>query len=79
MDKEAWMKQIFGGAPPPGRGVGSPGGGSPSAPGGAAPTAPKLDSSGARSDSLVLSWQWPANPPQTTYELTWREANSTAP
>ena len=73
------MKQIFGGAPPPGRGVGSPGGGSPSAPGGAAPTAPKLDSSGARSDSLVLSWQWPANPPQTTYELTWREANSTAP
>lgn len=67
------MKQIFGGAPPPGRTAGSPGGGTSNTAG--APPAPKLDSSGARSDSLVLSWQWPSAPRGQQFELCWRESH----
>lgn len=67
------MKQIFNGAPPPGRG-GSDGGSSAASSG--VPPAPRLDSSGARSDSLVISWQWPSAPPRAQYELCWRESPS---
>ena len=73
MNKDEWLKQIFNGAPP-----GSVGASGSSSPCGRtnAPPAPKLDTSGARSDSLVLSWQWPAAPTGVTFELCWRESNS---
>ena len=75
MNKDEWLKQIFNGAPPSsvtpsGSGASSPGGASRSA-----PPAPKLDTSGARSDSLVLSWQWPSAPPGASFELCWRESS----
>ena len=71
------MKQIFGGAPP---GRGGPAAGSPGTAGspGGAPPAPTLDSSGARSDSLVLSWQWTAGPRDAQYELCWRPSQGNA-
>ncbi len=62
------MKSIFNGAPPGSRG------GSNGSAGGKAP-APKLDMSGAKSDSLTLSWQWPSPPSGAAFELCWREAS----
>ena len=75
MNKDEWLKQIFNGAPPGGGGGPSSPGGSPGGRG-AAPPAPKVDTSGARSDTLILSWQWPSAPPGASFELCWRESQS---
>ena len=61
------MKQIFGGGGPPSSRAGPRDA--------STPPAPRLDASGSRSDSLVLSWAWPTAP-AAQFTLCWREQGS---
>ena len=67
--KDEWLRSLGLGTNSSGGG----GGGSPGRPAGG-PPAPTLDTSGARSDSLILSWRWPSAPRGTQFELCYREA-----
>ena len=69
-EKEQWLKRM--GLP-----GGRPSGGSTSGGGGGGPMppAPKLDASGAQSNALVLSWDWPGAPAGATFAFCYRGAS----